>query len=525
MQANVLPIQISGAGATPARPANGSHHGGGEGAQFSQALSREMAQRQNAAAAPAPAPNRAAAKPASPDRPPQPAAQRAAEKAPEKVADQPGKDGTAEAADPTASQSRATDAGAPQEASQGSVKPDEAAESSAGEAAAAVQDALGPMAEMLALVAGFNPPAVAQAASAPLAAAGTAGVNGIAVDAGSAGTRAVDIDAAALPAGAAGFSHALGTAQAGAAQAGAAAADALQDAASGFVLPPELAQARGHAQADSAAIQRRAALPSDTQAMATVQDQPGTPVSDAAPSTQALGDPADIANSARSAPSAGVAGADPRGAVAIQQPQLAPADAARHTEFRAPDAVQANVELQVQAASSQPLSGPVQQLTAALAQTMSSAAADHIPARVGTTAWENQVGQKIVWMVAGEEQSATLTLNPPDLGPMQVVLSVTNDQASVAFTSAQPEVRQALEDAMPKLREMMSESGLSLGNASVDAGSPQQQAFAGAEGGDGNTRPGARGQGGRSDNLEATPAANGRAPRPGGGNGLVDTFA
>ena len=72
-----------------------------------------------------------------------------------------------------------------------------------------------------------------------------------------------------------------------------------------------------------------------------------------------------------------------------------------------------------------------------IAQAAAGVAADRIAARVGTPAWDNQVGQKIVWMVAGKEQSATLTLNPPDMGPMQVVLSVTNDQASVTF-SAQP---------------------------------------------------------------------------------------
>jgi flagellar hook-length control protein FliK len=46
-----------------------------------------------------------------------------------------------------------------------------------------------------------------------------------------------------------------------------------------------------------------------------------------------------------------------------------------------------------------------------------------LSARVGSEAWENQVGQKVVYMVGGEEQTASLTLNPPDLGPLQVVLS------------------------------------------------------------------------------------------------------
>jgi flagellar hook-length control protein FliK len=123
-------------------------------------------------------------------------------------------------------------------------------------------------------------------------------------------------------------------------------------------------------------------------------------------------------------------------------------------------------------------------------------------------------------MVAGKEQSATLTLNPPDMGPMQVVLSVTNDQATVSFTAAQPEVRQALENAMPKLREMMSENGIALGNASVNEGSAdQRQAQQGEK---------SRGQGGGNRfGGGGDVAGTAEAPRAAraGGTGLVDTFA
>ncbi|MYM99242.1 flagellar hook-length control protein FliK, partial [Duganella vulcania] len=99
---------------------------------------------------------------------------------------------------------------------------------------------------------------------------------------------------------------------------------------------------------------------------------------------------------------------------------------------------------------------------------------DKLSSRVGTQAWDQQLGQKIIFMAAGGEQSATMELNPPDLGPLQVVLSVNKDQATAAFSSAQPEVRQALESAMPKLREMMSEAGIQLGNATVSAGMSDQ---------------------------------------------------
>ena len=92
-----------------------------------------------------------------------------------------------------------------------------------------------------------------------------------------------------------------------------------------------------------------------------------------------------------------------------------------------------------------------------------------INANLGSRAWENSVGQKVVWMVAGGEQSAQLTLNPPDLGPLQVVLSINNDQVDASFISSHLDVREALENALPKLREMMTDAGIQLSGFSVNS--------------------------------------------------------
>ena len=152
---------------------------------------------------------------------------------------------------------------------------------------------------------------------------------------------------------------------------------------------------------------------------------------------------------------------------------------------------------------------------------------DRIPARLGTQAWDNQVSQRIVYMV-GKEQAATLTLNPPDLGPVQIVLNVTNDQATVAFSSDQLDVRQALENALPRLREMMSESGIALGNATVDANVPDQRQQ--QQDSDRRAQGGQRGAGGLTgDGQDAGPAVNEVAPRTRtvsiGDRGMVDLFA
>jgi flagellar hook-length control protein FliK len=204
---------------------------------------------------------------------------------------------------------------------------------------------------------------------------------------------------------------------------------------------------------------------------------------------------------------------------AVQKPD-ADLSAITQTEAVLP---RAEVAALKEPAAAAPVSAPVQQASLAMAQAVTGAPAERIAARVGTPGWDSQVGQKIIWMVAGKEQSASLTLNPPDMGPMQVVLSVTNDQATVTFSAAQPEVRQALENAMPKLREMMGESGIALGNATVNAGTPDQRQAQQGE------QPRSQGSGTRFGSggaqVESISLAPSRPGRSGGGTGLVDTFA
>ena len=160
-----------------------------------------------------------------------------------------------------------------------------------------------------------------------------------------------------------------------------------------------------------------------------------------------------------------------------------------------------------------------------------AAASEELTARVGTDAWNDQVGQKVVYMVGGEDQTASLTLNPPDLGPLQVVLSVSNGQADVTFSSNQLEVRQALENALPRLQEMMSESGIALGNATVNAGMSNggqpQQDQAMASNGFGRGGNNGRNHGGNDAGTVVGEATVRPATRTAaiGDRGMVDTFA
>lgn len=102
-----------------------------------------------------------------------------------------------------------------------------------------------------------------------------------------------------------------------------------------------------------------------------------------------------------------------------------------------------------------------------------------LDAQLGQPKWEGEFAQKIVWLAGQQQQAAEIRLNPAHLGPIEIMLSITNDQgtqqATAQFLSSHLAVREAIEAALPKLREMMADNGITLGNVTVDSNSSQQQ--------------------------------------------------
>jgi flagellar hook-length control protein FliK len=86
---------------------------------------------------------------------------------------------------------------------------------------------------------------------------------------------------------------------------------------------------------------------------------------------------------------------------------------------------------------------------------------------VGQSQWGRAVGERVLWLAAQNITSAELRLDPPDLGPVQVRVTMHNDQVNVTFTSNQIAVREALDQSAQRLRDMFSEQGLNLGDVNV----------------------------------------------------------
>ena len=94
-------------------------------------------------------------------------------------------------------------------------------------------------------------------------------------------------------------------------------------------------------------------------------------------------------------------------------------------------------------------------------------AATTVNTPVAQPGWHDDFSQKVTWVATQNLQSADIHLNPPQLGPVSISLDIKGDQAIAHFVSAHPAVRDAIEQALPKLRQMMEDNGITLSDASV----------------------------------------------------------
>ncbi len=103
-------------------------------------------------------------------------------------------------------------------------------------------------------------------------------------------------------------------------------------------------------------------------------------------------------------------------------------------------------------------------ITNNIAQPSASA---QLNAQLGTTQWQDSLGQQIVMLSRNGQQSAQLRLHPEELGTLHISLRLDDNQAQIHLASANSQVRSALEAALPHLRSAMAENGISLGQSSV----------------------------------------------------------
>ncbi|HEB81060.1 MAG TPA: hypothetical protein ENI71_04215, partial [Chromatiales bacterium] len=82
-------------------------------------------------------------------------------------------------------------------------------------------------------------------------------------------------------------------------------------------------------------------------------------------------------------------------------------------------------------------------------------------------AWGEALSSRVLWVLDHQLPSASVRLNPPGLGPLEIRISLHQDQAQVSFASHHAVVRDAVEAALPRLREMFAGNGLTLAGVNI----------------------------------------------------------
>jgi flagellar hook-length control protein FliK len=198
---------------------------------------------------------------------------------------------------------------------------------------------------------------------------------------------------------------------------------------------------------------------------------------------------AELARSAQ-APAAAVLEPEAQAAIgaaagkALPQPVPDPSAALRGLLAEASAATRAGDPVFVQTAAVDAVPGTTGGVLPASAAPAAPGASDvrvastQVATPFGRPEWANAMNERVTWLVGQRMQSADIQINPPQLGPVEVRITIQHDQANVYFTAQNSAVREAIQAALPRLNEMLAQGGLSLGQASVGAESfaGQQQA-------------------------------------------------
>ncbi|HCG7675367.1 TPA: flagellar hook-length control protein FliK [Vibrio parahaemolyticus] len=125
-----------------------------------------------------------------------------------------------------------------------------------------------------------------------------------------------------------------------------------------------------------------------------------------------------------------------------------------------------------------------QQGVAAQQQTRAEAAQQaQLPLQLTKELANEQVAEKVQMMMSKNLKNLDIRLDPPELGRMQIRMTMNNDLANVHFTVTNPQARDIIEQTLPRLREMLAQQGMQLADSSVQQQSSgqQQSGYAAAE--------------------------------------------
>ena len=81
--------------------------------------------------------------------------------------------------------------------------------------------------------------------------------------------------------------------------------------------------------------------------------------------------------------------------------------------------------------------------------------------------------ERVSALLSINNKEAEIRLDPPEMGSMQIRIRSDAEQAQINFVVQNQQAKEALEQSMPKLREMLAQQGIELGESSIEQGNSQ----------------------------------------------------
>ena len=78
--------------------------------------------------------------------------------------------------------------------------------------------------------------------------------------------------------------------------------------------------------------------------------------------------------------------------------------------------------------------------------------------------------ERVSSMLSISNKEAEIRLDPPEMGSMQIRIRSDAEQAQINFVVQNQQAKEALEQSMPRLREMLAEQGIDLGESTISYG-------------------------------------------------------
>ncbi|MBX3592148.1 MAG: flagellar hook-length control protein FliK [Burkholderiaceae bacterium] len=103
-----------------------------------------------------------------------------------------------------------------------------------------------------------------------------------------------------------------------------------------------------------------------------------------------------------------------------------------------------------------------------------------VPTPVGHPGFADRFAGEVGTLALRGIEQAEIVLNPRELGPVRIELSLSGEAARIAFSAAQPETRHAIEQTLPVLKDLLASQGLMLAGTSVSDGRTGQETGGGS---------------------------------------------